>query len=296
MGVTGVTLGSCLTSAVPYGAGGGYQVGEILTVLQGTGTSTATLQVTAVNGSGGVTAVSIVNPGFYTAVPQDNGYVSGSRGNGVGFTLTYASSQLAVTRGPMAPPPPLTPPTMAFFSSPTSAGLRERGRQSRHRRYGRRADHGPNSNLFTRSFLLDPAARQHPRRQQLFRERHGSQRRHPVAGATITIGISSGALSGTTTATTNSSGVASFTGLSDSTAGTYSLTASASGATGATSSSFVITSSGSSLVVMNTSSSRPSPTVCRGAWSRLMPPAATPPSPSILRTSPARPRLRSRAR
>ena len=68
----------------------------------------------------------------------------------------------------------------------------------------------------------------------------------PVAGATVTLGISSGTLTGTTTVVTNSSGLATFSGLSVNTIGTYTLTASATGASGATSNSFVI---GPGLVV-----------------------------------------------
>ena len=64
----------------------------------------------------------------------------------------------------------------------------------------------------------------------------------PVAGATITISLSPNPqyLNGTTTAVTNASGLATFSTLSVSTAGTYTLSASATGATGATSSQFVI--------------------------------------------------------
>jgi len=68
---------------------------------------------------------------------------------------------------------------------------------------------------------------------------------NPVVGATVTIGISSGTLNGTLTATTNSSGQATFSNLSVPTAGTYDLTAST-GAVATTSNSFSI-SSGISL-------------------------------------------------
>ena len=64
---------------------------------------------------------------------------------------------------------------------------------------------------------------------------------NPVPGVTVTVSLSSGTLAGTTTATTNSAGIASFPNLTVSAAGTYTLSASASGTTAATSSSFIIT-------------------------------------------------------
>ncbi len=63
----------------------------------------------------------------------------------------------------------------------------------------------------------------------------------PVAGATVTLALSTGTLGGTTTATTTAAGIATFSNLTVSAAGTYTLSASASGATGGTSSSFIIT-------------------------------------------------------
>ncbi len=61
-----------------------------------------------------------------------------------------------------------------------------------------------------------------------------------VPGAAVTLSISSGALKGTPTATTNASGLATFSGLSDTTAGTCTLTA-ASGTATTLSSQFIIT-------------------------------------------------------
>jgi IPT/TIG domain len=62
----------------------------------------------------------------------------------------------------------------------------------------------------------------------------------PVVGATVTLYLSSGYLNGVATATTDSTGVATFSNLSVPNAGSYTLTASASGASGTTSSSFTI--------------------------------------------------------
>jgi hypothetical protein len=62
-------------------------------------------------------------------------------------------------------------------------------------------------------------------------------------GATVTLALSSGALNGVATATTNSSGVAVFSNLSVPTAGSYTLSASSSGVLSASSSSFTISDS-----------------------------------------------------
>ena len=64
-----------------------------------------------------------------------------------------------------------------------------------------------------------------------------------MTGYTVTIGLASGTLNGPTTATTNASGLATFSGLSITTPGTYTLNASATGYA-ATSSSFIISAAG----------------------------------------------------
>ena len=73
----------------------------------------------------------------------------------------------------------------------------------------------------------------------------------PVANATLTVAISSGTLIGTATATTNSSGLATFSNLSVDIAGTYSLTASA-GSVSGNSSSFTITPSAAATLAFLT--------------------------------------------
>ncbi len=72
-----------------------------------------------------------------------------------------------------------------------------------------------------------------------------------VAGLAVKLSISSGTLNGTLTATTNASGLATFSGLSDSTAGTYSLTAAA-GTVTALSSSFTIGTAGLASLAFTT--------------------------------------------
>ncbi len=76
----------------------------------------------------------------------------------------------------------------------------------------------------------------------------------PVVGTTVTITLSTGTLTGVTTAVTNGSGVATFNGLSVGTAGTYTLSATASGATTAMSSSFTITAPAPTVTAVNPNS------------------------------------------
>ena len=72
-----------------------------------------------------------------------------------------------------------------------------------------------------------------------------------IAGQAVNLSVSSGTLNGTLTATTNASGLATFSGLSDNTAGTYTLTATAGTATGL-SSSFTIGTAGLASLAFTT--------------------------------------------
>jgi hypothetical protein len=64
---------------------------------------------------------------------------------------------------------------------------------------------------------------------------------NPAAGTTVRLGVSSGVLKGTLTATTNALGQAVFTNLSENVAGTFSLLASVTGMTAVPSHSFTVT-------------------------------------------------------
>ena len=68
-----------------------------------------------------------------------------------------------------------------------------------------------------------------------------------VPGLAVKLSVSSGTLNGTLTATTNASGLATFSGLSDTTAGTYTLTATAGTVTGLSSSFIIATASVATL-------------------------------------------------
>jgi len=76
--------------ATPASGGMGYAGDEILTVLGGTGNSSAQLSVTSVDSSGGVTGVSVLNGGQYST-PPDNpaGVTGGGLSGGATFNLTF---------------------------------------------------------------------------------------------------------------------------------------------------------------------------------------------------------------
>lgn len=69
-------------------AGTGYTVGNLLTLAGGTSSTSLTLLVTSVNGTGGITGASIANLGDYTVVPTYPATVTGGSGSGATFTIT----------------------------------------------------------------------------------------------------------------------------------------------------------------------------------------------------------------
>lgn len=68
-------------------AGTGYSVGNLLNLAGGTSTTSLTLLVTAVNGTGGITGASIANMGDYTVTPTYPASVTGGTGSGATFTI-----------------------------------------------------------------------------------------------------------------------------------------------------------------------------------------------------------------
>jgi hypothetical protein len=70
-------------------AGTGYAAGNVLTVAGGIGSIATELTVTTVNGSGGVTGVTITNAGNYTTAPTDPVSVTGGAGSSATFDLTF---------------------------------------------------------------------------------------------------------------------------------------------------------------------------------------------------------------
>lgn len=70
-------------------AGTGYAVGNTLTVVGGLGQLDTELTVTTINGSGGVTGVTISNAGQYTEIPTNPVSVTGGAGSAATFNLTF---------------------------------------------------------------------------------------------------------------------------------------------------------------------------------------------------------------
>jgi hypothetical protein len=70
-------------------AGTGYTVGNTLDVVGGLGQIDAELTVTTVNGSGGITGVTISNAGQYTEIPANPVSVTGGSGSAATFNLTF---------------------------------------------------------------------------------------------------------------------------------------------------------------------------------------------------------------
>jgi len=88
--MTGIDPQNFIATAVSINtASTGYVVGNTLTVVGGTGPIDAELTVSTVNGSGGVTGVSISNVGLYTSVPANPVAVTGGAGTGARFNITF---------------------------------------------------------------------------------------------------------------------------------------------------------------------------------------------------------------
>jgi hypothetical protein len=70
-------------------AGTGYTVGDTLDVAGGLGPITTELTVSTVNGSGGITGVTISNAGQYAEIPANPVSVTGGSGSAATFNLTF---------------------------------------------------------------------------------------------------------------------------------------------------------------------------------------------------------------
>jgi hypothetical protein len=77
------------TAVTITAAGTGYAVGNTLTVVGGIGSIAVELTVSTINGSGGITGITITNAGNYTAVPTNPVSVTGGAGSSATFTLTF---------------------------------------------------------------------------------------------------------------------------------------------------------------------------------------------------------------
>ena len=70
-------------------AGTGYVVGNTLAVVGGIGLITTELTVSTVNGTGGITGVTITNAGQYSTAPTNPVSVTGGAGSAATFTITF---------------------------------------------------------------------------------------------------------------------------------------------------------------------------------------------------------------
>ena len=70
-------------------AGTGYTAGDTLAVVGGIGLITTELTVSTVNGTGGVTGVTITNAGQYSTTPTNPVSVTGGTGSAATFTITF---------------------------------------------------------------------------------------------------------------------------------------------------------------------------------------------------------------
>jgi hypothetical protein len=77
------------TAVTITAAGTGYAVGNTLTVVGGIGSIAVELTVATVNGTGGITGITITNAGNYTTVPTNPVSVTGGAGSSATFTLTF---------------------------------------------------------------------------------------------------------------------------------------------------------------------------------------------------------------
>ena len=91
-------IGAVSSASVRPGFGGtGYNVGNVLTVVGGSGSS-ATLTVTAVS-AGVITAVSVTNAGNYVAFPVSPVDITGGTGSGAEFNLIGGVTAAAISLG-----------------------------------------------------------------------------------------------------------------------------------------------------------------------------------------------------
>lgn len=84
------------TTVQPANPGTGYVVGNVLTVVGGTGTA-ATYRVTSVGASGAVTGIDLVSSGDYTVQPTSPMLTTGGAGTGCRLQLKYANATAMLT-------------------------------------------------------------------------------------------------------------------------------------------------------------------------------------------------------
>jgi hypothetical protein len=83
-----------VTNMTPKNGGLGYVIGDLLTLVGGTGNA-ATVTVLTVNASGSVTSVGITDPGLYTELSLVDFTTTGGSGDGCTFDVTKAGYGIA---------------------------------------------------------------------------------------------------------------------------------------------------------------------------------------------------------
>lgn len=92
-----ITNNGIYISAIAIAAGGsGYAVGNTLSIAGGTGTA-AVIQVTAVSGTGAITAGVVAFAGNYTVAPSSPNSPTGGSGSSASLTLTTVGQSVSQT-------------------------------------------------------------------------------------------------------------------------------------------------------------------------------------------------------
>lgn len=106
--VAGQTTYKCVSATVSA-IGSNYRLGDLLSVVGGSGTAT-TVRVTDVTNTGGIAAITVANGGNYTTLPSVSGVattVTPGGGQGATLNLSFGISTIAITTagtGYIAPP------------------------------------------------------------------------------------------------------------------------------------------------------------------------------------------------
>jgi IPT/TIG domain len=223
LGVAGATQGAFVTAATLTTAGTGYQVGDVLTVVGGVGTM-ATVAVTSVGTNGAITSVALNSGGFYTSIPNVNNTEGATGGHGSGARFSLASTTgtaLTVTRGVNG-----TTAAAHAVGAPIYLASDQRGQlaSSASPSFDIGAVNSGAIGGTGLTFSVQPVSTTTNASFNVgVTDMSGGS---PVVGATVTITLAAGVLSGTATAVTNASGVAVFDNLSVPSAGSYKLAAS----------------------------------------------------------------------
>ena len=80
-----------------FNGGTGYVVGDVLTVVGGTSTTTTVLTVASVNTGGVVVTANVTIAGSYTVAPNNPALVTGGTGTGASFVLKFSTYTNTVT-------------------------------------------------------------------------------------------------------------------------------------------------------------------------------------------------------